>query len=219
MFFNNYRSNLKIFSFCLIIFLTFACTPQNTNYSIKLFDEKIQRKISSANYKEILVSPTIDARNQKSKIGIYRWFNVTHTIISKKQKIEFAVDKIIESILLKKGFSIKRGFWDPNPYSLRKINSPYALSSKIKNLNFYGNASFPNNVIDGVVTIEFRLGISSRESVFRTTVELRPKKKTILSAEKSEDLYFIERTIKSTIQRTIKEGLEKLLHKLSKYNK
>ena len=218
MFFNNYRSNLKIFSFCLIIFSTFACTPQNSNYSIKLFDEKLQRKISFANYKEILVSPTIDVRNQKNKIGIYRWFNITHTIISKKQKIKFEIDKIIESILLKKGFSIKRGFWDSNPYSLRKINSPYALSSKIKNLNFYGNASFPNNVINGVVTIEFKLGIPSRESVFRTTMELRPKRKTILSAEKSEDLYFIERTIKSTIQRTIKEGLEKLLNKLGKYD-
>ena len=109
MFFNNYRSNLKTFSFCLIIFSTFACTPKTTNYSIKIFDEKIQRKISFANYKEILVSPTIDVRNQKSNIGIYRWFNVTHTIISKNQKIEFEIDKIIESILLKKGFLIKRG--------------------------------------------------------------------------------------------------------------
>ena len=219
MFLNKYRINLKIFSFCFIIFSTFGCTPQNSNYSIKIFDEKIQRKIYFAHYKEILVSPTVDVRSQKNKIGIYRWFNVTHTIISKKQKIELEIDKIIESILLKKGFSIKRGFWDPNPYSLRKIDSPYALSSKIKNLNFYGNASFPNNVINGVVTIEFRLGIASSESVFRTTMELRPKKKTILSTEKSEDLYFIERTIKSTLQRTIKEGLEKLLHRLSKYNK
>ena len=64
-------------------------------------------------------------------------------------------------------------------------------------------------------TLEFKLGITSIESVYRTTFELRPKKKTLLSSEKSEDLSFIQKTVKSTILNTIEDGLEKILRKIS----
>tara|TARA_B100001123_G_C15300144_1_gene1020738 strand:+ start:1323 stop:1973 length:651 start_codon:yes stop_codon:yes gene_type:complete len=207
--------NLRNIFLCIIFFSTLACTPKNINLPIKLFDEKRQKRIPFASYREILVSPTIDIRNKKRQIGIYRWFNVTHKIVTEKEEIKFEIDKIIESMLLKKGFKIKKGSWNESPYSLRFINSPYVLSTKIKNLNFYGNASFPNNVVNGVVTIDFKLGITSRESVYRTTIELRPKKKTILSSEKSEDLSFLKQTVKSTILNTIEDGLEKLLRKIS----
>ena len=192
---------------------TFACSPKNAQFPVELYDQKIQKKIRFANYKEILVTPTVDIRKQRRKIGVYRWFNITHTIISKNEKIEIEINKIIQSILVKNGFSIKKGFWDQNPYSLRKINSPFVLYSEIKNLDFYGNASFPNNIINGVVAIEFKLGVASSETVFRTSIELSPKKKTLLSSEKSEDLFFIEKTIRSTTYKTIKEGLEKILRK------
>ena len=212
-----YKNRLKIKNIflCVIFFSTLACTPKNINFPIKLFDEKKQKRISFASYKEILLSPTIDIRNEKRKIGIYRWFNVTHKIITEKEEIKFEIDKIVESILLKKGFTVKKGNWDQSPYSLQSINSPYVLSAKIKNLNFYGNASFPNNVVSGVFTLEFKLGITSIESVYRTTFELRPQKKTLLSSEKSEDLSFIQKTVKSTILNTIEDGLEKILRKIS----
>jgi len=215
MILSNNRFNLKNISLCLIVFSTLACTPKNINFPIKLFDEKKQKRIPFSSYKEILVSPTTDIRNEKRKFGIYRWFNETHNIVTEKKGIKFEIDKIIESILIKKGFKIKNGSWNQSPYSLRFINSPYVLSTEIKKLDFYGNASFPNNVVNGVVTIEFKLGISSRESVYQTTIELRPKKRTILSSEKSQDLSFLKKTIQSTILNTVEDGLEKLLHKVS----
>ena len=52
------KINLKNILLCLIFFSTLACTPKNINFPIKLFDEKKQKRISFASYKEILLSPT-----------------------------------------------------------------------------------------------------------------------------------------------------------------
>ena len=203
----------------ILLLLTAAlwgCGAERIQHAVSLHYEGTDapRLFEPSQAPTIIVAPFQDRRVGKENLGVYQWQRLTVELTPKGGTASAGVTEMARAFVERMGLKSASGDWDGEVASLPGIEGDYALYGEIIALKFTGEGGLPDAKNRGTVSISIRLGSRASRTVVRRDVEVTPdESRFILFDNRYEHIGQMERIIRRSVSRAIRDGLTDLVRR------